>query len=185
MIDWSQFKPEKGKFLLSEPTLFDPNFARTVCLLVEHNTKGSLGFVLNRPLSLKVSDLDESLSQLEFPLYEGGPVQLDTLHYVHSFPEITGAEKVFEGVFWGGELESLLLRSHELNNQNCRFFLGYSGWGTGQLDMEVEAKTWIINRASKKQLFTENIESLWEDILRSEGGDIAKLANYPRDPSWN
>jgi putative transcriptional regulator len=186
MIDWEGFKPAVGKLLLSEPTLPDPNFARTVVFLVAvEETEGILGFVLNRKMELKLSDLGESFALLEHSLYEGGPVEPDTLHILHRMEGIEGAVRVAEGVYWGGEITQLLEKIPGSDVNDYRFYLGYSGWASGQLEREIEEKTWLLADATAAQIFFSDPALLWKETIQSLGGDIASLANYPMDPTWN
>lgn len=185
MIDWSSFKASKGKFLLSEPTLGDVHFSRTVVLVVSHTSEGSTGFILNRPMQLRISDLGPEFELADLALYEGGPVELNTLHYVHTLADLTGAIEVQDGVYWGGDFEELKLRASDFSDATIRFFLGYSGWGAGQLEHEIHQGTWVVAEAHKQAVFYPNADRLWEHLIRSQGGEIAGLANYPQDPSWN
>lgn len=188
MIDWTRFKPEKGTLLLSEPTLPDGNFSRTVVLLVAHDEEGSLGFVLNRPLQLKLADLGEDFSFGDFPLYEGGPVQLETLHYIHRLGQgISGAVEIAEGIYWGGDFEQIreTVSVHDSASKDLRFFLGYSGWSGGQLQQEMTDRTWIVAPALEEEVFETESSGLWEKSLKAMGGEIARLVDYPMDPRWN
>lgn len=185
MIDWSTFKPKQGSLLLSEPTLGDENFTRTVILVVSKEEEGSLGFILNRPLQLNLADLGPGFDMAELPLYEGGPVELNTLHYIHTLPDLPDSIEILEGVYWGGDFEELKLRASEFSPNSIRFFLGYSGWAALQLENEIQDKTWVVAEAYKQAIFYPNADRLWEHLIRSQGGEIAGLANYPQDPSWN
>lgn len=100
----NKLNPEKGRLLISEPFLPDPNFERTVVLLCEHNEEGSFGFVLNKPAIVKVNDVMDELKNFEHPIFIGGPVQQDTLHFIHRSTEIEGGAEVREGIFWVGIL---------------------------------------------------------------------------------
>src|SRR5688572_13498469 len=135
----NKLQPEKGRLLISEPFLPDPNFERTVVLLCEHNTEGSFGFVLNKPSALKVQEIIEDIG-LTNTVYVGGPVQQDTLHFIHRNGNIVNAVEIAGNVFWGGDLESLvtLTDTKQITEADIRFFVGYSGWGPGQLDSELE-----------------------------------------------
>ena len=101
--------PDAGILLISDPFLRDPNFMRTVVFLCEHSSKGSFGFVLNRPYE---QTLDEFLPELEgymLPVFYGGPVQPDTLHFLHSMPKlIPGGQRVVSGVYWGGDFNKVI-----------------------------------------------------------------------------
>src|SRR6188508_1723990 len=105
----NQLKPEKGRLLISEPFLPDPNFERTVVLLCEHNEEGSFGFVLNKPSVLKVTEVMEDISSFENIVYVGGPVQQDTLHFIHRNANVNNAVEIAGNVYWGGEFENLIL----------------------------------------------------------------------------
>ncbi|TNE82045.1 MAG: YqgE/AlgH family protein [Bacteroidetes bacterium] len=185
MIDWSLFQASQGDFLLSEPTLSDENFARTVVLLVSKDEEGVLGFIMNRPLQLKFADLGEDFQSFDAQVFEGGPVETNTLHYVHAFADLPGAQPLLEGVFWGGDFEMLKSRHAEWSPNTVRFFLGYSGWGVEQLEREIAERTWVVARGHKQAVYYPNPERLWSHLIRSQGGEIAALANYPQDPSWN
>ncbi len=142
----NKIKPEKGRLLISEPFLPDPNFERTVVLLCEHNEEGSFGFVLNKPSILKVGEVMEDLADLESLVYVGGPVQQDTLHFIHRNAVLENAVEIVDSIHWGGAFESLLLlfETHQFDEKNIRFFLGYSGWGPGQLEAELDQDSWIV-----------------------------------------
>ncbi len=185
MIDWSAFKAKKGSFLLSEPTLGDEHFSRTVILVVSYGEEGTMGFILNRPMQLQLSDLGPEFDLAELELYEGGPVELNTLHYIHTLSDLPGAIPIQDGVYWGGDFEALKLKAAEFSSGTIRFFLGYSGWGAGQLEQELQEGTWIVADSHKQAVFYPNADRLWENLIRSQGGEIAGLANYPLDPSWN
>src|SRR5215204_6333021 len=104
----NQLKPEKGRLLISEPFLPDPNFERTVVLLCEHNAEGSFGFVLNKPSAIKVNEVMEDFSNFDTVVFVGGPVQQDTLHFIHRNVNIENAIDIAENIYWGGDFESLV-----------------------------------------------------------------------------
>lgn len=116
--------PEKGRLLISEPFLPDPNFERTVVLLCEHNAEGSFGFVLNKPSILKVNEVMEDMTSLESLVYVGGPVQQDTLHFIHRNASINNALEIVENIHWGGDFESLvtLCDTKQISSTDIRFF---------------------------------------------------------------
>lgn len=185
-----------GTLLIAPPTLGDPNFRRTVVLLCEHTAaEGSFGLVLSRPLGDvalgDVLDLDDLASRLggeDYPLALGGPVQPDTLHYLHRHPSaVPGAREVADGVFWGGDFEDVkaLLASGEADAQSLRFFLGYSGWGAGQLQAEMDRDGWILARASADLVFPESTDDFWRRLMRQMGGEYALLSNFPDNPRMN
>ena len=143
-FDYNQIvTPKMGCFLVSEPFLPDPNFERTVILLCEHNEEGSVGFVLNKPSILKFDEAIEDVHNFNVQLYIGGPVQQDTLHFIHRAGHLLeGSIKIGDNIYWGGNYEQLItiINNGELNKNDFKFFLGYSGWAPGQLEEELKQK---------------------------------------------
>ncbi len=182
-------KPEKGDLLISEPFLPDPNFQRTVVLICEHGADGSFGFVLNKQSLIKGMDVLEDAESFDAPLYVGGPVQQDTLHFIHrQVAEIGGGADLGEGIRWGGNFEQLmsLIRSGVANMEDFKFFLGYSGWGKGQLEEELEQNSWIIYKsATAEDIFDTQPDFLWRECLKKMGGKYKIISNYPTDPRLN
>ncbi len=184
----NKIKPERGRLLISEPFLPDPNFERTVVLLCEHNEDGSFGFVLNKPSILKVSEVMEDLATLDSVVYVGGPVQQDTLHFIHRNATLENAVEIVTGIQWGGAFENLmlLLETHQIDQKDIRFFLGYSGWGPGQLDAELDQDSWIVcDYVTDQLLFDTEPEIMWRKALENMGGRFSVYSNYPVDPRLN
>jgi len=182
-------EPKKGDLLISEPFLADPNFSRTVILLCEHNEEGSFGFVLNKPAQVILKELIEGAGDREDGIYIGGPVQQNTLQFIHKNDRlIEGGIEVSEGIFWGGNFEQMLamMESNLIQPMDIKFFIGYSGWAAGQLKGELEIKSWIISRnVSINQVFDTDVESLWKEVLNTMGGKYKIVANFPVDPRLN
>ncbi len=181
-------KVKSGSILISEPFLGDPNFERTVVLVCKHDDEGSFGLVLNRKANLKLSDVPE-LEDLHFDmdLHLGGPMEHNTLHYIHQLAILDESIVLGPNVFWGGDFEQLkvLLNSGKIDQDDIRFFLGYSGWSAAQLEDEIKNNVWIVNNTVTDNLFNLNVDSLWRDILKQMGGKYKILSNYPIDPSLN
>lgn len=175
----------RGQLLIAGPTLLDPNFQRTVVLVIEHSPEGALGLVLNRPsettIGEAVAELDE-LIELEDTLFIGGPVQQTALIVLAQFEDVGRAALVaFEDIgVLGGE-------DHEdpPPMRRARAFAGHSGWGPGQLDAELERGDWILEPARYEDVFGENPDALWPLVLTRKGGSYALLARMPSDPSMN
>ncbi len=177
-----------GTLLISDPFLKDPNFLRTVVLLCDHQSEGSFGFVLNKRYEQSIGDLMQDLEGINFPVYYGGPVQVDSLHFLHQRPElIEGGLPLTDGIFWGGDFEQVieLLKENKLSKNDIRFFVGYSGWGEGQLEAELKEKSWITSKASCRLTFSRATDNLWKDALKDLGGEYAQMVNYPIDPQLN
>lgn len=184
----NKIKPEKGRLLISEPFLPDPNFERTIILLCENNSEGSFGFVLNKPATVNVSDVMEDIKDFHTPAMVGGPVQQDTLHYLHRYQGLEGAVEIVDGVFWGGSFEKLLflLETRQMAHEDIRFYLGYSGWSAGQLEEELEQDSWIVSdRAMEDLIFDTDLDSMWKKTLTVMGGRFSVYSNYPKNPRLN
>ncbi len=184
----NKLQPQKGRLLASEPYLPDPNFERTIILLTEHNVDGSVGFVLNKPSESLVGEIMEDIRNIQSKVYIGGPVQQDTLHFIHRIPNLTDCIEVCEGIFWGGNFEQLLLltESNQLDVLDIKFFLGYSGWSPGQLEEELKADSWIVSdQVSQDLIFETPPELMWKKSLQSLGGRFSVYSNYPIDPNMN
>lgn len=174
--------------LIAEPFMQDPYFKRSVILLTEHSENGSFGLILNKPIPMYLNEAIENAPVFDSKLALGGPVQKETLHYLHRFGDrIPNSTEVMDGVFWGGDFETVkqLMKSGELKPKDIRLFVGYAGWAEGQLKSEMESKSWIIGRATPKLLFTTKPESLWSDILSKMGQPYSYMVNLPEDPRLN
>ncbi|HEY5746532.1 MAG TPA: YqgE/AlgH family protein [Chryseolinea sp.] len=184
----NKLKPEKGRLLISEPFLPDPNFERTVVLLCEHNEEGSFGFVINKPSILKIAEVMEEASHLDDIVFVGGPVQQDTLHFLHRNTSITNAVKIQDDIYWGGDFQSLMtqLNTSVIKPADIRFYLGYSGWGQGQLESELQEDSWIVcDFVDDTLLFDTDPTVIWKKALDNMGGRFSVYSNYPVDPRLN
>lgn len=184
----NNLKPEKGSLLISEPYLPDPNFERTVVYLCEHNDEGSFGFVLNKASNVHVDDLLHDISGFDEQVFVGGPVEQNTLHFLHRADYLEGGILVQEGIYWGGNYQQLLslINSGTIDRDDFRFYVGYSGWGEGQLEKELEEDTWIVaHNATPDLIFDTEPEDLWRGVLKRMGGRYNIISNYPEDPRLN
>ncbi len=183
------FTPEKGDLLISEPYLPDPNFERTVILLCAHDENGSFGFVLNQEAKVTFDELIPDIMDYKEKVYIGGPVQRDTLHFVHRSEDKTvGGEAVGENIYWGGDYNRVMemINLGTIDSQNFKFFVGYSGWGAGQLEDELKAKSWFVyKKPSSEKIFELSANSLWKTVLEELGGKFKMMAKYPSDPRMN
>jgi putative transcriptional regulator len=181
--------PAAGQLLLSEPFMLDPNFKRTVVMICEHiEDGGTVGFILNRPLQVKVGDALVDFEGIGNELYYGGPVAQDTLHYLHRHGDlIEDSMKITDDIFWGGNFEQLnqLLKAGTIHSSDVKFFLGYSGWSPGQLVLEMEESSWIVSQAKAHYIFDIEEKELWRTVLSDMGGEYKQIVNYPEDPMLN
>jgi putative transcriptional regulator len=192
MMDFFKYSnrivPQRGRLLLSEPYLADPNFERTTVLLTEHNDSGTVGFILNKPSESRVGEIMEDLKELDSRIFIGGPVEQDTLHYVHRLTALEDAIEIQPGLFWGGNFDQLisLVETKQILTTDVKFFLGYSGWSPGQLDEELKIESWIVSDLTSAQLvFETEPEQMWKQAMRGLGGRFSIYSNYPADPRMN
>jgi len=176
-----------GRMLIAEPFQNDPNFSRTVVLLCEHENDGSLGFILNRPLGESLGDILPETEAFNYPVYVGGPVQLDSLHLLHSLPDVLGGMEIMPGVYWGGDFDTVvkLIKTGVIQPGQIRFFLGYSGWNPGQLKDELKEHSWYVSKGNSKQVFNIDEKTLWPNAMKALGPRFAAMANFPINPMLN
>jgi putative transcriptional regulator len=180
--------PEKGKILISEPFLPDTFFNRTVVYLADHTAEGSVGFILNKKLEIKVCDAISGFDNWKEYLSMGGPVAPDTLHYLHNMGDkIPKSVWVDENIFWGGEIDFIrdLIRRGKISNSQIRFFLGYSGWTAGQLGRELKENSWVIARINTDIVINNKVDYTWKRVLRSFTSKYRMWAEFPESPDMN
>ena len=182
----SGFESFAGKLLVASPSLIDPNFARTVVLLIEHTPTGAVGIVLNRPTDAGLLDhlpawwSSAANPQVVFiggPVGDGGGVGLargDGAPPLEGWPEVLGVQAV-----------DLEVEPSPESNLEARVFMGYSGWGGGQLEAELDTGSWYVVPADANDPFTAMPDQLWSLVLERSGGHLAWMATYPTDPRLN
>jgi len=177
-----------GKLLISEPFMFDPNFKRAVIFITEHNEKGSVGFILNKPTGQKLSDVLPDVEIGDFDLFSGGPVGNDMLFFLHNLGDtIPGGNKVTENIYWGGDFEVLQneISLGRVTEDNVRFFMGYSGWAPKQLNQEIKENSWLLAKLKDDLVMRGKSKTFWKSALSGLGQDYKVMANFPEDPSKN
>jgi putative transcriptional regulator len=176
----------RGQLLIASPALVDPNFARSVVLITEHGPDGAMGVVLNRPSDTEVSAVTDELEEVagSEPVFIGGPVQPQALVVLAEFSDLEAAAwiVVADVGFVGADtsyddLGSAIRRG--------RVYAGYSGWGAGQLEAELEEEAWIVEPPLPAELFADDPELLWHTVLARKGGQFALLSRMPDDPTLN
>ncbi|MEX0360153.1 MAG: YqgE/AlgH family protein [Allomuricauda sp.] len=182
-------KPIKGRLLVAEPALTgDVSFNRSVVLLAEHNQEGSVGFILNKPLDYSICDLISEIT-IPFKVFNGGPVEQDNLYFIHKVPHlIDDSIEISDGIFWGGNFEKTveLINNETIGEQDIRFFLGYSGWGSHQLDHELDSKSWVVVQNEYESSILEKCSNaFWKEKMVELGGDYLLWSNSPENPSLN
>jgi len=170
----------KGSLLVAAPSLVDPNFRRTVVLVAEHGEAGAMGVVLNRPSETRVADAVPELELLASgePVFVGGPVANDSLL---ALAEVDDPDDASELVVGGvGFVQDACVAA-----RRGRVFVGYAGWSPGQIEAELDEEAWIVVPAEPDDVFSDEPDALWSDVLRRQGGPLAFLATMPPDPGLN
>lgn len=180
---------ETGKILVSEPFMLDPNFKRTVVLVADYTREeGTVGFILNRKMDVRLEDLTTDFGDLEAPVHYGGPVDTNSMYFIHNVGELLDDSiKISRGVYWSGNYDKLrfLIECKLILAQNIRFYVGYSGWSQGQLEEEMKTKSWLVSDMEPNFLFKNKPESLWRDILEYKGYHFSALSSLDGDELMN
>ena len=179
--------PIKGSVLLSEPFLQDPHFERSVVLLCEHSDAESFGFVLNHTANVQLHELID-IAPKSIPVFIGGPVAENGLFFLHTFKDIESSEEILPDLFFGGDLTEIfeLLSADENNKEKVRFFIGYSGWGKGQLAQEIKERAWIcVNNISVETLLSVPVSKLWKKCMTLQGERFHTFALFPKNIADN
>jgi putative transcriptional regulator len=180
--------PEKGKILISEPFLPDTFFSRSIVYLTDHSPQGSVGFILNKKVDLKVSSAITGFEGWDENLNMGGPVAPDTIHYLHTSGDmIPKSVLVEDNIFWGGDIDSIrdLVAAGSITRVQIRFFLGYSGWSAGQLERELQENSWVIAKVKPEIIMNNRGEDTWKMVLRSFKNKYRIWADFPDSPEMN
>ena len=178
----------RAKLLVAAPNLLDPNFQRTVVLVAEHTDEGAMGMVLNRPSGTTVSEASPELAalvQADDYVHVGGPVAPNGVIVLAEFDDPEVAASIVLGdvgfVPAGSDLDEIAR-----DVRRTRVFAGHAGWGPGQLDAELEDEGWIVVEGPlPDEMFTEDPERLWSEVLNRKGGRYKLVARMPADPSVN
>ena len=189
-ITHNNLLPAQGSILISDPGLQDAYFQRSVVLLVEHNTQGSMGFVLNKKTDLIVNTFFPELEEYpEIPIYLGGPVSANRLFFIHSLGDliVPDSVKIKDRLYFDGNFEALkryMQNGHSIEGK-VKFFLGYSGWTEGQLGNEISKNSWVVSHAAKENVLLADGESFWKNSLEQLGSNYEAWTKYPKDPYLN
>lgn len=179
----------RGQLLVAAPSLRDPNFHRTVVLLLDHDDNGALGLVLNRPSLTPVGDVLERWEEMAAEpglVHVGGPVEPTAVIALGSVPaDVTpsGWAPIFDGLRVVDLSADVSLAATELTG--VRVFAGYAGWAPGQLEVELAEGAWFPFPARPDDAMTAEPEDLWGAVLERGGADHRLIATMPPDPSMN
>jgi putative transcriptional regulator len=179
---------EKGDLLISEPLLPDTNFKRTVILVVDDTEGNHLGFVINKIYEPSIiGDLIEEYEGINRVVFTGGPVQQEIIQIIHKNPYIADSILIKDGVFWGGDFEQIReeIALGTMNPEDCWFFLGYSGWYKGQLEIELQEHSWLVLKHDLEEVLSINYTDTWTKCIQLLGKEFELMTKFPIDPSLN
>jgi putative transcriptional regulator len=189
-----QLYPRAGRLLVASPTLVDPNFARTIVLLLDIDDDGVLGVVLNRPSEVPVGEVLEPWADVVGAprvLFRGGPVGTDSALAVARLAD-EGQPADEQPVGWRPLFEGTGLVDLDAPSEvivpalrGMRIYAGYAGWSVGQLDAEIAEGAWYVVPGERRDVFNSDPADLWQQVLRRQPAPLAWLATYPADPTQN
>lgn len=182
-IHSNSLDPKQGDILISEPLMNDFHFGRSVVLLVDHSeTDGTFGVIVNKKLDVNVNQLVDDFPDFDAPVYLGGPVADDQIFFMHTLGSlIPDACEIIDGLFWGGDNKTLntLIATGIANEDNVRFFLGYSGWESGQLVDELVRNSWLVSHVNTETLLTTSTSEMWDTFVSHLGKDYEMWKRFP------
>ena len=182
-------KPKKGTVLLSDPFSDDDYFGRSVVYLCEHDKKGTFGFVLNNFLDLNLADVAKNFPDIKTNVSIGGPVQTESIYFLHTLGDkLPGSLLVNDGIYMGGDYDLLIqmLDDNKVSSKQVRFFLGYSGWTSGQLEEEISRNTWRVAPVlNQGEIMDFTVRDIWQKFMRREGKKYDVLSRSPKDFTAN
>lgn len=174
---------------MAEPFMQDANFRRAVVLVTDHtDDEGTVGFIINKPLAVRITDLVEDFPEIDALAYYGGPVSTNTIHYMHNVGMLLdGSTEIGPGVYWGGEFDKLkfLIGQELIRSENIRFFVGYTGWSPGQLIEELDSGSWLTTEVHANYVFKSKPSRLWNQVMHHKGDLYSILAQLPEQPNLN
>lgn len=187
-IQSNNIKPKKGRILIAEPFLSGSYFNRSIVFLVAHSDKGAVGFILNKKVDFPIHDIISDFPEFNAQVYIGGPVATDSVYYIHKLgKQIGGSIQVSDNLFWGGDFEDLkrLITLGIAKPTEVRFFLGYSGWDSGQLEEEIKENSWLVNDVNDDIVMANLNQSSWFDFVKEVGKRYTIWEHFPENPSLN
>ncbi|MCB2194761.1 MAG: YqgE/AlgH family protein [Bacteroidetes bacterium] len=186
-IEHENLTPKQGRILISEPLLSDTYFKRSVVFITEYSDKGAVGFVLNKPVDLPISEVLADFPNFKANVYIGGPVAKDTIHFLHTLGELVpNSVHVIDNIYWGGDFDSLkeLINEGIVQPDQVRFFLGYSGWSPNQLEGEIEDNAWLVATVDPSRVMMAD-NDIWKKTLEQLGKKYKVWSNFPENPAMN
>lgn len=176
-------KPKSGRIIFSEPLSHDYFFGRSVVLLAEHNESGTVGFIINKESEIKIGKIITGMEKYNIPVYIGGPVATNTLHFIHIDRRINNSLEIGDNLYWGGDLKDALslIESGKLYPGGIKFFIGYSGWSPDQLNQEISKDYWVVSTLPATEIFSAETKKVWKNAVLSSGEKYSYWLNVPKN----
>ena len=184
----NNLKPKKGRVLITEPFADDDYFGRAVILLCEHNDEGSFGYVLNKYIDVEINELSD-FNPSELNVSKGGPVGNKHLYFLHTMGnEIEGSTHIVDTIYSGGNFQEIIQKAKLglIKQKSVRFFLGYSGWTSKQLENELKNNAWLVSDLiDVESIMDTTNDSIWENYMAKQGGKYKAFSHFPKNPNLN
>ena len=181
-------KAKKGRILISEPSFNDSIFFKSVVLLTHHNDDESIGLILNQPTKINLNEILNNIPLSDFPVYIGGPVEKQSLQFIHTLGSlIPESKQITEKIYFGGDFNAILklMQDKKITKNEIRFFVGYSGWGEDQLNAEIREDSWLVESSKDDLCMKYSTSNLWNKIIKSQKSNYSIWVNMPKDPNLN
>lgn len=179
---------KSGRTLVANPYMLDPIFLRSVIFLTEYGVAGAMGFIVNKPTELKIHEVFNNFPHFDSNIYYGGPVDQDIVYYIHNLGlKIKGSVPITKNLWLGGDISEVkkLILAKDINVNQIRFFIGYSGWAENQLEEELQNESWVVGPMKQSYLLRANPSNIWQTVLKASKSKKSFLANYAFSPSLN
>jgi len=180
--------PQKGRILIAEPFLPGSYFNRSVIFLVAHSDKGAVGFILNKKVDLAIHDILPGFPVFEGDVYLGGPVSTDSIYFIHKLgKKLPGSIHVLGNLYWGGDFDVLKqqISNGMIQPSEIRFFVGYSGWDSGQLEREIKEDSWLVTDVDEEIVMADLHHESWADFVKKAGQRYSVWEHFPENPAMN
>lgn len=187
-IDHNNIVPKQGRVLISDPFLNDAYFKRSIVLLTEHSQKGSVGFVLNKPVDVAINEIMTDFPAIDTSISVGGPVGTDSVHYIHGLGKlIPNSVQITRDLWWGGDFDVVkeLINEGAISSEQIRFFVGYSGWEPSQLEREISEDSWVVTELDSGIILNSRNKESWQEVLNILGGKFKLWTNFPENSGLN
>jgi putative transcriptional regulator len=187
-IKTNNIPPQKGRILIAEPFLHGDYFSRSVVILVAHSKKGAVGFILNKKIDFSLQEFFPGFPAFDANVYLGGPVSPDSIFFIHRIGLLLpGSIRVTSNLYWGGDFEILksMIAEKQVHPCDIHFYLGYSGWDSGQLEDEIKEDSWLVTDVEEEIIMRDANQVSWSDFVKKAGNRYSIWENFPENPNFN